>query len=137
MSAIMRLIEGALYGRLSADATLTTLGVGLRVYDTLAPGGTPMPYVIFQQTAGGDENDAPRRAVDVVFRIEAISDVQDSARQIASRIDELLHNQPLTLTGWSNYAIENQRLFNRVDTVQGNQYYRKGAFYRVRASKQG
>ena len=138
MSEAFRLIEGALYTTLSGDSNLnTTLGVGGRVFDTQAPSGSAEPYVIFQITAGGDENDSPRRAVDVMVRVEAISSVQDTARKISSRIDALLHNQELTITGWSNYATQNNRPVNLVDTVAGKQWYRKGAFYRLRASING
>lgn len=122
----------ALYGTLAACAG-TALWAA-RVYDTLAPEGATVPYVVFQHVAGGDLNISPSRIIDVEYRVECIAATGVDARNGSNYLETALHNVTLTVSGFNAIACTQQDLFNRVDTVEGKQFYRKGAFYRIRQS---
>ncbi len=134
MTNVFSLIEGALYTKLTGNANLQSL-VAAKIFDTKATQPTADPYVLFQFTGGGDENETPRREVNVVYRVEGVSRVQATARTIAGYIDEALHDQALTLTGWSNYRMMQENYFNLEQIIEGIQFYRKGGFYRIMLSK--
>lgn len=137
MTDTFNIIEKALVTALSGNANLVAL-VGSNIYDSQAPQGTVEPFVVFQYVAGGAPNDNAREALDVQYRVECISQTQATARLGAAYVDAALHNQELTpgVAGWTNYRTERYRLFNQVDNLDGKQWNRKGAFYRIRMSKQ-
>lgn len=136
MTAIASLLETALYSKLTSGTALAAL-VSTRIYDTHVPASGTYPLVLFQHVAGGDTNSSPRRDVDVQFRVEAMARSAAEARQIAGFIDDLLHEQELTITGWSNYRLVAEALFNRVDQDEMQQVFRKGAIYRISVDKNG
>jgi hypothetical protein len=86
-------------------------------------------------TAGGDSNTSPRRDVDVIYRVEFVSTSLATARSGAGYIDDALHDQALTITGWSNYRMMADRLFQQDEIINGKMWHRRGAFYRVMADK--
>lgn len=134
MTAIATLIETALYSKLTGNASLLALATG-GVYEALAPASVANNWVIFQYTGGGDMNTSPRRDVNVVYRVEFISSDKATARTGAGYIDDALHNAELTVAGWENYRMVAEDLFAQTDTVDGKQYFRRGAFYRLRVDK--
>jgi hypothetical protein len=122
----------ALYSKLSTAAG-TVLWAG-RIYDTQAPEGVALPYVVFQHVAGGDTNISPSRIIDCEYRVECIAATPGDARSGSDYIETALKDVALTVTGFNAIACTQQDLFNRVDNVEGKAYYRKGAFYRIRQS---
>jgi len=120
----------ALYSKLTS--TGGTALWGTRVFDTLAPQAAALPYVVFQHVAGGDLNISPSRLVEVEYRVECIGTVLSDARTGSDHIETALRDVTLTVSGFNAIACTQQDLFNRVDTVDGKTYYRKGAFYRIR-----
>lgn len=134
------LVEAALYSALTNDAQLSAL-IGTQAFDTQAPGGTQGDYVVFQFIAGGPDNQSPRDVEDVQYRVEYVTQTQNNARVGAGHIDRILHNGDISsglgVAGWSNYRTRAYRQFNQVDNLDGKQWYRKGAFYRIQVSKQG
>jgi hypothetical protein len=135
MTAIFTLLNTGMYNALNAG-NLATLAAG-GIWDTnyiKEPADSPVDnYVIFQIQAGGDTNTSPRRDVDVIFRVEFISTSLANARAGAGYIDDLLHDQDLTLVGWSNYRMVAERLWAQDEVIGGKRWYRRGAFYRVEA----
>lgn len=122
----------ALYSKLT-----NTAGTALwstRVYDTQGPLGGSIPYVIFQYSGGGDRNMSPSRILDCEYRIECIGASQADARSGADYIEAALRDQSLSVSGFNEIACTQTDLFNRIDNVDGKQFYRKGAFYRIRQS---
>lgn len=134
------LIEAALYGALTNDAQLSAL-IGTNAFDTQAPAGAAGDYVVYQFIVGGPDNQSPRDVQDVQYRVEYISQTQNSARVGAGHIDRILHNGDISAylgtAGWSVYRSRAYRQFNQVENLDGRQWYRKGAFYRIQVSKQG
>jgi hypothetical protein len=131
------LFNTALVTKLMAVAALQTLCSG-NIYDTVKNDESVTDdYMVFQNVAGGDTNSSPRRDIDIVYRVEFISTQIANARAGAGYIEQALHQQELTITGWSNYRCECTDQVNLSDLVQSKIYYRKGRFVRVSADKIG
>jgi len=130
MPALLNFIETALYSALTGNANLAAL-TGSQVFDTQAAPGTGGNYVIFQYVSGGDENANGRESVDVVYRVECISQVRAQAAAGAGYIHDTLHNGTLNISGWTAWRVEQERLFNMVEDVLGSMYWRKGGMYRI------
>lgn len=126
-------LETAIYSKLT-----TTGGTALyanRVYPLQAPQDAALPYVIVTYVAGGDTNESPSRVVDMVYQITAWAADQPTARQIADALESALHNQSLTISGWNHIATTQEGLLADVETEGMQQYWMRGAEYRIRASQ--
>jgi hypothetical protein len=127
--------ETAFYTKLNVSAitTLATSGV----HNKLAPAGTPLPYVIFQQQGGGDENATPTRSRMPLYVVKAIASSQSAATAIDSAIDALLNNGSLlSISGWTTYWLMREQDVNYIEvTAQGVPIYHIGGIYRLRFSK--
>jgi hypothetical protein len=107
MAAIEDVLETALYTTLSGDATLgALLSSTTAVYNTIVPEGTTAPYVVFQQQSATDRPTLARAnasewfayAVKAVTYSQASDTSPAAAKAIRTRIDQLLNDQPLTLS---------------------------------------
>lgn len=134
----MNVVEQALYARLTGSSTLTNrLASSLSVYNQLAPQGAALPYVVFALMGGGDDNKSPHRAKQLVYLVKALSSQGfKQAGEIDAVIDSLLHNQPLSVTGWENYWLMREEDVRYVETAPGGgQIYHAGGRYRLRIAQ--
>lgn len=136
MTSLLGLIETALFSKLTGTPSLVAI-VGARIYDTSAPQNAVYPQVVFQHVSGGDSNSSPRRDFTVTYRVEGVSTNHEQAQAISGAIDSALHQQELTIAGWSNYRCEQTDLFNRAEMLSLILYYRKGGFYQISADLNG
>ena len=133
----MRAIDTALYSRLAADLvgtlTLGTLGC-TGVYRFQAPQGSVEPYVVYQQQAGTDSyNFSARDAKSLLYLVKAVDASTSGLRaaQMAERIDTLLTDKPLSLTGWTNIRLRRESDVEYTEVDAGKTYQHYGALYRV------
>jgi hypothetical protein len=133
----MRAVDVALNSRLAADlGTAGTLGVlgCTGVYRFQAPQGSVEPYVVFQQQAGTDSYSfSARDGRSLVYLVKAV-DVGPSglrAAQMAERIDALLTDKPLSLTGWTQLRLRRESDVEYVEVDAGKTYQHYGALFRV------
>lgn len=125
------LIDTALYAKLTAAAG--TAFYGTRVYDTLAPENTPRPYVVFTQVAGGNDNLTPNLSDSVLYRVECVAATMQDARTGSGYVEQTFGMQyTLTVTGYVNYVMLEQRFYRRIDNVGGTAYYRRGMEFEIR-----
>ncbi len=126
-------LEEALYNTLS-DSSIAAAGAS-GVYNRIAPQGAALPYVIYQWQGGGDENSSPRRARNTVYAVQALAETLDDAEAIDAAVDALLHNQSLTVPGWTNFwmAREGDISYQEVDPA-GRPIFHAGGVYRIRLS---
>lgn len=124
--------ETGLYSKLSAGTALIAELGGTFIYNKLAPQSTNPPYVIFQQQGGGDVNDTPIRSRNILYTVFGCARTPEAAAAIDRDIDATLHNQTLTVSGWSNYwlARETDVQFVELDAA-GLEIFRTGAIYRA------
>lgn len=125
-------VGSALYAALTTSAG--TAFYGTRVFEQLAPEGVALPYVVFTQIAGGNDNLTPNSSADLVYSVECIAQSLGSARTGNGYIQSALGSVQFqfNVTGYSNYACQRQEAFARLDNVGGTQYWRRGDNYRVR-----
>lgn len=124
-------IGSAIYSKL-ITASGTALW-GSRVYNSQAPEGVALPYIVFQQTAGGADQLTPNPTADVEYRIECVGSTKSQARIGAGYIEDAFSLQfAVNVPGYTNYACQEMRYLDRVDNIGGTQYWRQGSFYRFR-----
>lgn len=134
----MNVIRQALYSKLSSDqAILTKLG-SAKIYHQVIPQGVSLPAIRFFYGGGGEENLTPTRSFNMVYAVVAVSSVSaKEAGEIADLVDAALHDQVLTVSGWSNQfwtARGGLVSFHELG-AGGESYWHEGAYYRIRASQ--
>ncbi|MFH0980643.1 MAG: hypothetical protein V2A79_03780 [Planctomycetota bacterium] len=99
----MKAVDKALYAALTGDGTLTgKLSSAAAVYRRVAPPGAVCPYVMFAKQTGSDDYTFSQRAKSSMpYLVKAVdkSLSADNANDIADRIDVLLTDVALTVTG--------------------------------------
>ncbi len=101
MSDAALVLRKAIFDRLAGDAQLTSLLGGPRIHDE-APRAATGPYVTFDRWQADDASTPERRAVQHDLEL-ALWAGQGAATArnlaIAARVEQLLHDAPLVLTG--------------------------------------
>lgn len=119
-------------------AAVTDLATG-GIHDTLAPKGTALPHVIFQQVAGGDLNRTPRRSRNPLYMIKAIAYSKAEAAAILLQVDIALHDQSLAVgDGWTCYRLKRETdVPSYSETEQDTEriIWHKGGNYRVEITR--
>lgn len=125
-------LETGLYNKLKADSTLTTALGGTIIYNKIAPQGVSDSYVVFGWQGGGDQNESPTRMRNLVYQVQAIATTQGTAATLDGYIDSALHNQSLTVSGWSNIWLAREGDINYTEQdTSGVTHYHVGGFYRI------
>jgi hypothetical protein len=126
-----------LNSRLAADLgtanTLGTLGI-TGVYRMQAPQGSVEPYVVFQEQAGVDSYTFNARDARSLVYLVKVVDVGPSAlraAQAAERIDTLLTDKALSLSGFNNLRIRRESDVEYTENDNGKIYQHYGALFRV------
>lgn len=133
-------IRRALYGKMAGDTTLTALlatppaGYSKSIYYQQAPEGATYPYVIFNKQAG-----TPRYALgdrihdNEIWLIKAVdrSDTADTADAIASRLDALLTDGTLSISGNTQLYLRRESDVDYPETVDGALYRHAGSNFRL------
>lgn len=132
----MNALEIGLTSKLTGDATLTTLLGGAYVYNGIAPRGKDLPYIIFTQQSGTELNRTPRRETEFLYLVKALSPSLATAGTIADRIDAVLHDTTLTVTGWTNFWCRRATTVRYIETTeQGGIIGHAGAIYTISLSE--
>ena len=131
-------LETGLYNKLSTAGDLITELGGTFIYNSLAAQGVndtaSDKYVVFQWQGGGDDNKTPSRARSVLYTVYGVGLTPEAAAAIDGYIDAALHDQTLTITGWTNYWTARESDINFVETdSQGITRHRIGGIYRIRS----
>ena len=100
-------IQQAILNRLRGDATLTSLLGGQKVYDRVPP-GTAYPYITIGEDteAFWGAKDFAGARLTIRLHIWSSYEGRKEAKQILSRLRELLDRQELTLTNHYNTLLE-------------------------------
>jgi hypothetical protein len=133
-------IDAALVVKLGADATLLALCPNGVYVDEAPPGSTRFVIV----SLVGEDDEATygqgRTVEDALFQVEArmLSTVAGAdIKAAAARIDVLLEDQPLTVTGytWMTLHRESRIRTTEVDEADPSiRWYRRGGHYRLQMS---
>lgn len=130
----MNALSTALYSKLSAGTALTALLAGTAsIYDTQAPNGASLPFIVFNVQGGGDRNSEDHRVKDLVIQVRAYTSTSmANADAIDNQIDALLHNGSISVSGWTQLWLrrETDLKFSEVQP-NTNTVWSSGALYRV------
>lgn len=133
MTSVDQLLETGLFNKLTGSSALISELGGTAIYKLIAPPSVSLPYLIFQWQGGGDENQTPSRLLNEIFTVKGVAGSNAKAHAIAEDIDNALHDQALTVTGWSNFwlAREGRVSYHEVEP-DGQAVYHEGGMYRIR-----
>ena len=99
-----------------------------------APQGSVEPYVVFQEQAGVDSYTFSARNPRSLVYLVKVVDVGPSglrAAQAAERIDTLLTDKPLSMTGLANLRLRRESDVEYIENDNGKTYQHYGALFRV------
>jgi hypothetical protein len=130
----------AIYGKLAGDTTLNgylgtpPTGYSKSIFYQQAPQGARFPYVIFQKQAG-----TPRYAIgekaydDEVWLVKGVdrSTDADVADAISSRIDALLTDGTISISGNTQLYLRRTSDIDFAETTDGVRYLHSGALFRL------
>lgn len=134
-------IRRAIYGKLAGDTTLTAMlgaaapGYTKGIYYQQAPAGAGFPYVVFNKQSGVPLYALKSRAFDNdVWLIKGVdrSDTADLVDTIASRLDSLLTDSSLSISG--NTLLYLRRAYDAPiysEVVDGATYRHNGSLFRL------
>lgn len=127
-------LDAAVFSLLSGATAITDV-VGTKIYNLQAPSGVSLPYLIFYLGSGVIPNTEPRDTINNVYRIESRQTTRAGAETLHNAVYSAVHEQALTIAGWSNYWLvcEGEQRF--VENVSGVQYWRFVWDVRIRASR--
>ena len=93
-------LQQSVFAALAADAALTTLLGGPRIYDDV-PQASAFPYVTFAQSSERDWSTGTDPGTEHVLTLHVWSQAtgKRQAHEILAAVRGVLHDQPLTLTG--------------------------------------
>jgi hypothetical protein len=134
-------IRRALYGKLSGDSTLTNqlgsppTGYTKSIYYQLAPQEALFPYVIFQKQTGTPTYAfvaAPAFDTEL-WLIKGVdrNSTADPVDAIASRLDALLTDGVLTISGATQMYLRRQSDIDYSETHEGAEYKHSGSLFRL------
>ncbi len=135
-------VRRAIYGKLAGDVTLTALlgtppaGYAKSIYYQLAPQDSGFPFVLLNKQSG-----LPRYAFelndntleDEVWLIKAIdrSASADRADEIAARLDSLLTDGALSISGATQLYLRREGSVDYAEEEDGVRYLHSGHLFRL------
>lgn len=132
----MNALDTAIYTALAAGSALTTTLGGTAIYNFLAPRDKALPYVIFSQQAGREDNETPRRTTTFRYLVKGVASSMLAAGTIADQVDGLLHDAAMSVTGWTNYRMQRDTTVRYIETTDAGEHVgHAGAVYEIRLSE--
>lgn len=133
-------VRRAIYGKLSGDTTLTNLlgtaapGYTKSIYYQQAPEKAGFPYVVFSK-----QSSTPRYALGArlydndLWLIKAVDrrDTADTADAIASRLDALLTDSTLSISGKTQLYLRRESDVDYPENSDGVVYHHAGSLFRL------
>lgn len=133
-------LENAIYAKLTAGTAVAGLVGGTaspRIYNQIAPSDATLPYVVFFLVDGRIPSASPRQDADYLYQVEAWAESRATAETVHKAIFDVLDNQAVTVTGWSNYDTKCRGMITTVATEAGRVYWRNGGEYQFKVTKDG
>ena len=134
-------VRRALYGKLAGDNTLTGLlatpasGYSQSIYYQQAPGNASWPLVIFNKQSGvpTEAMGVPSALEEDIWLIKAVdrSPSADVAESIQARLQTLLNDASLSISGGTLLYLRRQSDVEYPETADGVVYVHCGALWRL------
>lgn len=133
-------VRRALYGKMAGDSTLNALlgtpadGYTKSIYYQRAPADAGFPCIVFSKSSGRPRYALTARAYDndlwLVKAIDRNNDTADPADNIAARLDELLTDGSLSISGRTQLYLRRESDVDYPETVDGETYRHSGFYLR-------
>ena len=134
-------VRRALYGKLAGDTTLNNLlgtaasGFNKAIYFGQAPNDAPFPLVVFsmQSSTPLEAMGVPSAMDNDIWLIKGIdrSTSADGAESIADRLNTLLNDTSLSISGGSLLYLRRQSDVQYPEVNEGVTYFHAGSLYRL------
>lgn len=130
--------SAALYTTLTGGTALVSMlsGGTAGIYDTQAPEGAALDYVVFSHQAGGPETVSSSNIENNLWFVRAYSAVSAKrASEILGQADALLHRRNITIGSGSTWWCAREENVKNVEvTPSGQLVWMAGGIYRIRTS---
>lgn len=131
--SVKNLLNAAIDARLTGGTALITALGGTAIYYQQAPDNASKPFVVWNYQGGGDENETPNRTKNLVVLVRSFASTAKTAGEIDKAVDDLLHLQTLSVTGWTNFWLARESEVSLIENLPNvEKSYMEGALYRVR-----
>ena len=137
-------VRRALYGKMSGDTTLNGLlgvppaGYSKAIFYDVAPAGAAFPYVIFSKQSSTPLYALSDRMLDEdvwlikgVARSEADFSTADPVDSIATRLDELLTDGTISISGRIQLYLRRESDVDYAEVEDGVTFRHAGSLYRL------
>ena len=134
----MNALNTAIYSTLTGDATLVALlADATSVYHLQAKDGAPFDFVVYNKMSAIEPNTEAHRIINAVYQIRAYSDQSaQAADAIDARIDALLHNQAVSITGYTRLRLVRTDSIEMTENLpNGLTVWSSGGLYQIRLEK--
>lgn len=131
----------AIYGKLAGDSTLNGLlasppaGWSKSIYYNQAPDGAPFPFVIFSRQSGiATYTNVTKPAFELdIWLVKGVdrSATADTAEAISARIDALLTDASLSISGSTLLYLRRQSDVDYPEVTDNIRYVHSGSLYRL------
>lgn len=138
----MMAVDQGLYSVLNTDVgtamgtvtgSLNNLGA-TGVYRIYAPQAATTPFILFNEQSGVDTwTFADRERKSLLYQVKAVGAGHSGSAVAAmnDRLDTLLNDQPLTLTGWTCKRIRRESDIEYGEEANGVIYHHVGGLFRI------
>lgn len=134
-------VRRALYGKLAGDTTLNNLlaappaGYNKSIYHQQAPQAAQFPFVIFNKSSGTptEAMNDPSALESDIWLVKGVdkNSSADTAEAIQARIQVLLNDATLTISGATHLYLRRQSDVEYSEVTDGVQYKHAGGLYRL------
>lgn len=133
-------VRRAIYGKLAGDTTLNALlagppaGYSKSIYYQDAPQGAGFPFVLLSKQASTPSYAMTARTMDNdVWLIKGVdrADSADGADGIASRLDALLTDGALSISGRTKLYLRRESDVAYAEVIDGETYRHSGSLFRL------
>lgn len=131
----MNALEQGLYNKLTGDSTLTAMLAGTAsVFYGIAPDGEDAPYIVFNEQSDTPIYSLGAKSFDnVIYQVKAVSagTNQLTAGSIAERIETVLNDATLTVTGKTAAYCRKTSGVHFQEEDHGRLHQHRGGLYRI------
>jgi hypothetical protein len=138
MSIIQPLLKGVYDKIKGAGTALTSLLANgtASIYNSQAPDGATMPYIVFSLQAGGPDNINPSSMENSVVFVRGYALSGTVAQNIDSKLDAVLRGASLSVSGYTNFWTSRESdLYMPNLMPDGKTAWMAGGLYRIRCDK--
>ena len=134
----MKAVDAGMFTALNADMGTASGSLGdlgaTGVYRIVAPQTASLPFVLFnEQTGTSNWTMADVGYRSLLYQVKAIGSGHSGSvvAEMDARLDTVLNDQPLTLSGWTCKRIRRESDVEYIENDEGILYHHIGGLYRI------